>query len=77
MIYSMTAFARAQTELHGFMVSWELRSVNHRYLEAQFRMPEGLRSLPLTIGGGLILVFSLAHLVRLALGRDARSDTIQ
>ena len=44
MIYSMTAFARAQTELNGFMVSWELRSVNHRYLEAQFRMPESLRS---------------------------------
>ncbi|MBV2361550.1 TRAP transporter small permease [Thalassococcus sp. CAU 1522] len=41
------------------------------------QLPEGLRSLPLTVGGGLILVFSLAHLVRLALGRDLRSDTIQ
>ncbi|NNE81553.1 MAG: TRAP transporter small permease [Silicimonas sp.] len=41
------------------------------------QMPEGLRSLPLTIGGGLIMLFSLAHLVRLALGRDLRSDTIQ
>jgi TRAP-type C4-dicarboxylate transport system permease small subunit len=40
-------------------------------------LPEGLRSLPLTIGGGLILLFSLGHLVRLALGRDRRSDVLQ
>lgn len=40
-------------------------------------LPEGLRSLPLTIGGALILLFSLAHLLRLALGRDLRSDVIQ
>ncbi|WP_240705146.1 TRAP transporter small permease [Pacificoceanicola onchidii] len=41
------------------------------------QLPEGLRSLPLTIGGALILVFALAHLLRLALGRDLRSDIIQ
>lgn len=41
------------------------------------QLPEGLRSLPLTIGGGLILIFALGHLVRLALGRDLRTDTIQ
>lgn len=41
------------------------------------QLPEGLRSLPLTIGGGLILLFSLGHLMRLALGRDAREDTIE
>ena len=40
-------------------------------------VPEGLRSLPLTVGGGLILLFSLGHLVRLALGRDMRSDVLQ
>lgn len=44
MIYSMTAFARAQGEQEGLTLSWELRSVNHRYLETQFRMPEPLRS---------------------------------
>ncbi len=41
------------------------------------QLPEGLRSLPLTVGGGLILLFSLGHLMRLALGRDLREDTIQ
>lgn len=44
MIYSMTAFARAQAEQGGLVLSWELRSVNHRYLETQFRMPDVLRS---------------------------------
>jgi uncharacterized protein (TIGR00255 family) len=43
MINSMTAFARAQAEQDGLTLSWELRSVNHRYLETQFRMPELLR----------------------------------
>jgi TRAP-type C4-dicarboxylate transport system permease small subunit len=41
------------------------------------QLPEGLRSLPLTVGGGLILLFSLGHLLRLVLGRDLRSDIIQ
>jgi len=41
------------------------------------QLPEGLRSLPLTVGGGLILLFSLGHLVRLAMGRDRRSDVLQ
>jgi len=41
------------------------------------QLPEGLRSLPLTIAGGLIMLFSLAHLARLALGRDLRTDTIE
>jgi len=41
------------------------------------QVPEGLRSLPLTIGGGLILLFSLGHLVRLFLGVDERRDAIE
>ena len=41
------------------------------------QLPEGLRSLPLTIGGGLILLFSVGHLIRLFLGVDDRSDTIE
>ena len=41
MIASMTAFARAG---RGPVV-WEIRSVNHRYLELVFRLPESLRGL--------------------------------
>lgn len=40
-------------------------------------LPEGLRSLPLTIGGALILLFSVGHLLRIFRGHDQRSDTIQ
>jgi len=45
MIVSMTGFARAETTgLAGSLVC-ELRSVNHRYLEASVRVPEELRPL--------------------------------
>ncbi len=40
-------------------------------------LPEGLRSLPLTISGGLILLFSLGHLLRLITGHDTRTDSIE
>ena len=41
MTKSMTAFTRLEKE----SVSWELRSVNHRYLDVTIKMPERLRSL--------------------------------
>ena len=41
----MTAFAQATVISNGFQMSWELRSVNHRYLENQFRLPETLRAI--------------------------------
>jgi uncharacterized protein (TIGR00255 family) len=45
MIYSMTGFASATRELATAALSVELRSVNHRYLDLQFRLPEDLRAL--------------------------------
>lgn len=45
MVHSMTAFARTEgAEAHGTL-SWELRSVNHRYLEPHLRLPEAFRDL--------------------------------
>jgi uncharacterized protein (TIGR00255 family) len=45
MLRSMTAFARQeQSSAWGTMI-WEVRSVNHRYLETSIRLPEALRSL--------------------------------
>ena len=41
------------------------------------QLPEGLRSLPLTVGGALILLFSLGHLIRLFLGADERRDRME
>ncbi|MEJ3668024.1 YicC/YloC family endoribonuclease [Stutzerimonas stutzeri] len=45
MVHSMTAFARSeQAGAHGTL-SWEIRSVNHRYLEPHLRLPEAFRDL--------------------------------
>lgn len=43
MIYSMTGFAVASTELENGSLTLELRAVNHRYLDLQFKMPDELR----------------------------------
>jgi uncharacterized protein (TIGR00255 family) len=45
MIHSMTAFARAEQAGNNGTLSWELRSVNHRYLEPHLRLPEAFRDL--------------------------------
>ena len=45
MIRSMTAFARHEQTTHWGAVTWELRSVNHRYLETTLRLPESVRML--------------------------------
>jgi len=41
----MTAFARETTSGDDGELTWELRSVNHRYLEPFVRLPEDLRAL--------------------------------
>ncbi|NQX87394.1 MAG: YicC family protein [Halioglobus sp.] len=44
MIQSMTAFARESTQTEAGILTVELRSVNHRYLDCSFKLPETLRS---------------------------------
>jgi uncharacterized protein (TIGR00255 family) len=39
----MTGFARQSAETAAGTLTWELRSVNHRYLDVQFRLPDELR----------------------------------
>ncbi len=41
--YSMTAFAQARTTFEHMQIVLELRSVNNRYLDLHFRMPDELR----------------------------------
>jgi len=43
MIFSMTGYASAAREFAYGMLNLELRSVNHRYLDLQFRLPDDLR----------------------------------
>lgn len=41
----MTGFARSDVQAGNGLLVWELRSVNHRYLELQVRVPEELRGI--------------------------------
>lgn len=45
MIQSMTAFARKEARDEWGGAIWEIRSINHRYLEMNLRLPEALGSL--------------------------------
>ena len=45
MIRSMTAFARVQQSNEAGSITWELRSVNHRYLEPGIKLPDEFRQL--------------------------------
>lgn len=45
MTHSMTAFARQEYNGPYGTLTWEIRSVNHRYLEPHLRLPENLRGL--------------------------------
>lgn len=45
MIHSMTAFARQEIKGDWGSAVWEIRSVNQRYLETYFRLPEQFRSI--------------------------------
>ncbi|MBK1642175.1 YicC family protein [Chromatium okenii] len=49
MIKSMTAFARETRSGEFGELTWELRTVNHRYLEPHLRLPEELRSLDVAV----------------------------
>ena len=41
----MTAFAASEREAAGWVLAWEARSVNHRYLDLALRLPEAFRFL--------------------------------
>ena len=45
MTHSMTAFASAERNLDGGLLTWEIRTVNHRFLDVSLRLPEALRFL--------------------------------
>jgi len=43
MLHSMTGFARESVETGIGTLTWEIRAVNHRYLDVQFKLPDDLR----------------------------------
>jgi len=44
MLRSMTGFARTERTTPSGLLAWEIRSVNHRFLEVSLRLPEELRA---------------------------------
>ena len=48
-IHSMTGFANVAGECGSKRINLELRAVNHRYLDVQFKMPDDLRQLESTL----------------------------
>ena len=44
-VLSMTGFATVEHKSPEFLLLWELRTVNQRFLETTFRLPEALRAL--------------------------------
>jgi uncharacterized protein (TIGR00255 family) len=42
-INSMTGFGRTEARLPDRQLQWEIRSVNHRYLDIQLKLPDGFR----------------------------------
>lgn len=66
--------------IFGAMMFWygmELTRFKWNALIPLIDVSEGLRSLPLTLCGLFIFLFSTGHLIRLLLGRDRREDTIE
>ena len=45
MALSMTAFSRSTTDTDSGRITWEIRSVNSRYLELHFRLPDEFRDM--------------------------------
>ncbi len=49
MVMSMTAFARHKSSGDWGSAVWEIRSVNHRYLDLFYRLPEGFRDIEMSL----------------------------
>ena len=43
MLHSMTGFARESAECEMGTLTWEIRAVNHRYLDVQVKLPDEMR----------------------------------
>ena len=44
MLHSMTGFARETVDADIGALTWEIRAVNHRYLDVQFKIPDPMRA---------------------------------
>jgi len=76
MILSMTGFAAVAAELPGVSLAVELRSVNHRYLDLQMRLPDELRTLEAALRELLVATLRRGKVeCRVSLSRTSASDS--
>ena len=64
----------------GGLMMWYgylLTAFKWKTLIPMINWPEGTRSLPLSICGAMILIFSIGHMARVLLNRDTRVDSIE
>ena len=72
MIRSMTGFAAVAADLPGVALSVELRSVTHRFLDLQLRLPDELRGLETTLRERILAELKRGKVeCRITLGRPA------
>ena len=73
-IYSMTGFARVQVRVHDQLsYSLSVKSVNHRFLDVQLRMPNGLDALEVELRKALKDALVRGHVdVTLSVDRTAQ-----
>jgi uncharacterized protein (TIGR00255 family) len=79
MIQSMTAFARESASTDQGVITVELRSVNHRYLDCSFKLPDALRPLEPLLrdkAGSALARGKLECMMRLQ-GQAAQTDELQ
>lgn len=77
MIYSMTGYASVSRDLPLGTVSLELRSVNHRYLDVQFRVPEEFRAFEPPMREALVAKLTRGKLeCRIGLTRAAAAPSL-
>ena len=72
MVNSMTGFASSEHTVDGVRLSWELRSVNHRYLDLSIRLPDELKAVEPAVREGIAAAVKRGKLeASLRLQRDA------
>lgn len=76
-IHSMTAFARENTSSDQGVLTVELRTVNHRYLDCSFKIPDSLRALEPKLReliGGKLARGKVDCMIRLQSGPDRGAE---
>ena len=74
---SMTGYGSAQTERDGRVITVEIKSVNHRFLDLGFRLPKGLVFLEDILRQGVSARISRGHAEIFVTYKNRRTDAVR